>query len=100
MGYNNTGDSTMKRNYKEFINNKIKQYGVKFDTSDLNEEFIPYFENGERIAIKFNHGEIKRGTIGISSGWRPCFLLMLTKRSIGSCYTINKKDEIKRIGGV
>ncbi len=90
----------MNRNYKEYVNNKLKQYGNKFDTSDLNGEFIPYFENGERITVEFNSGEIKRGSIGVSSGSKPVFLLMLTKRSVGSSYIITKKDKIKRIGGV
>ena len=90
----------MKRNYKEYVDNKMKRYGIEFDTSDLNENFIPYFESGERVTVKFSYGEIKRGTIGISSGWKPIFLLMLTKRSSGSSYTINKLDEIKRIGGL
>ena len=90
----------MKRNYKEYVDNKLKQYGSKFDTSDLNEEFIPYFENGERIIVKFSYGEVRRGTIGVTTGHKPCFLLMLTKRSLGSSYTINKLDEIKRIGGL
>ena len=90
----------MKRNYKEYVDNKMKQYGSKFDVSDLNKEFIPYFENGERITVKFSYGEVKRGTIGISSGWKPIFLLMLTKRSSGSSYTIGKQDQIARIGGV
>ena len=90
----------MKRNYKEYVDNKLKQYGIEFDTSDLNENFIPYFESGERITVKFSCGEIKRGTIGISSGWKPIFLLMLRKDSVGSSYTITKKDEIKIIGGL
>ena len=90
----------MKRNYKKYVDDKLKQYGSKFDTSDLNEEFIPYFESGERITVKFSYGEIKRGTIGITTGWKPIFILMLTKRSLGSSYTITKKDEFKRIGGV
>lgn len=85
----------MKRNYKEYIDNKMRRYGIEFDTSDLNKEFIPYFENGERITVKFSYGEIKRGTIGISSGWKPIFLLMLTKRSSGSSYIIGKQDKIE-----
>lgn len=87
----------MKRNYKEYVDNKLKRYGIEFDTSDLNKEFIPYFESGKRITVKFSHGEIKRGTIGISSGWKPIFLLMLTKRSSGSSYIIGKQDQIARI---
>ena len=87
----------MKRNYKEYVDNKMKRYGIEFDTSDLNENFIPYFESGERVTVKFSYGEIKRGTIGISSGWKPIFLLMLTKRSSGSSYTIGKQDQIARI---
>jgi hypothetical protein len=40
--------------------------------------------------------ETKRGTVGVTTGWKPCFLLMLTKRSIGSSHTLSARDSILR----
>lgn len=88
------------KDYKEYLDKKKKEYGDKFDASDLNADFIHAFECGERVEVQFKNeaGEVyetKRGTIGITTGWKPCFLLMLTKRSHGSSWTISKKDVIK-----
>ena len=80
------------KNYQETIEARKKRYS-NFSDINLNKEFIPYFESQERIIVDFGY-EKKRGTIGITTGWRPCFLLMLTKRSIGSSYTIGKKDKV------
>ena len=84
------------RNFKELLDRKKREYGSKFDMSDLNADFIPFFENGERIEVDFGY-ETKRGTIGITTGRKPCFLLMLTKRSTGSSYTINKNDKVIKV---
>jgi len=83
-------------NYADYINRKKAEYGNKFDASELNPAFIKYFENQQRIEVDFGY-ETKRGRIGITTGWRPVFLLMLTRRSIGSMYTINKEDKILKV---
>lgn len=81
------------KNYQEYITRKRAEYGDKFNDSGLNKDFIPYYENNKRIEVDFGY-EVKRGRIGITTGWKPCFLLMLTTRSIGSSYTIGAKDKI------
>jgi hypothetical protein len=81
------------RNYQELIDRKRREHGEKFDTSDLNPDFIPYYENGARITVDFGY-EKKRGTIGVTTGWKPCFLLLLRKNSSGSSYTIGKNDKV------
>jgi hypothetical protein len=85
--------------YQAYLNRKKTEYGKKFNAVDLNKNFIPYYESQERIAVSFcnkqgKEYERKRGRIGVTTGWRPCFLLMLTTRSIGSSYIIGKKDKI------
>ena len=88
-------------NYKSYINQKQIDYPNKFDDSDLAEQFIPFYENQQRIEVDFYYKgkvtETKRGRIGITTGWKPCFLLMLTVRSIGSMYTLGKDDKIVKI---
>lgn len=83
--------------YSDYYQNKLRQFGEKFDDSDLNASFIKYFDNQERINVSFRtkegkEYEQKRGRIGITTGWKPVFLLMLTIRSHGSSYTIGKHD--------
>lgn len=89
----------MGKKMKDYIDRETKEYGDKFDPSELHEKFVRYYENGERITVSFrdkngNEYAKKRGTIGVSTGWRPCFLLILTKRSLGSSWTIGKNDEV------
>ena len=81
------------KSYAEYITRKKVEYGNKFDTSELNQNFVKYYENGKRITVDFGY-EKKRGTIGVTTGWKPVFLLMLTKRSLGSEYTINQKAKV------
>lgn len=75
------------RSYSELIARKKAEYGSKFDDSDLDKQYIRFFESGQRITVDFGY-EVKRGTVGVTTGWKPVFLLMLTKRSIGSSHTL------------
>lgn len=93
----------MHDDFKEYCARKSAQYGDKWDPSDLNPAFIPYFNSGERVEVAFCSSdsgkvyETKRGTISVTTGYKPVFLLMLTRRSIGSSYTIGKKDKIIKV---
>lgn len=84
------------RSYEEFIEKKQREYPDTFDSSNLSEKFIPYFESGQRIAVKFGD-IIKTGTVGVTTGWQPVFLLILTKRSMGSSYTLSDRNEIVKV---
>ncbi len=67
---------------------------VIIDYSSIAKKFIPYYENKQRIKVEFSHGEIKSGTISMTTGWKPVFILMLRKNSTGSSYTLSDKDII------
>lgn len=92
----------MMKNYGEFLRRQQSEHGAKFDSSDLNADFILAYESGKRVEVLFrtsNAGKVyeaKRGTIGVTTGWKPCFLLMLRSNSSGSTWTIGKKDAIAR----
>ena len=73
---------------------KCKGTNVLIDYSDISKKFISYYESGDRIKVKFSYGEIKTGTVGMTTGWKPVFLLMLRSNSIGSSYTLSDKDII------
>lgn len=55
----------------------------QFDPSDLRPEFAPFLHTGQRIAVTIA-GEVWTGTVGITTGWRPAFLLMPQRNSTGS----------------
>lgn len=82
------------RNYKEMIYCKKSEYGDKFSDESLSQKFVPYFESGERIKIRFSHSEVKSGIVNVTTGWVPCFIPIITSRSLGSSYTLSDKDEI------
>ena len=85
--------------FEQFCNRKAVEYGGKFDKSQLNPAFVGAFNSGYRVEVEFCSSdgkpyEVKRGRIGVTTGWRPVFLLMLTRRSTGSMYTIGPNDRI------
>lgn len=91
------------RDYRNYIARKQDEYGSKFDPSDLAVNFIKYYENGKRIEVNFKcdkTGKVfltKRGTVGVTTGWKPVFILMLTKRSTGSPYILKPADEVVKV---
>jgi len=53
---------------------------------------------GERYTFQDKRGVQKRFTVGKTTGWKPCLLLLHNARSTGSSRTINA-PEIKALGG-
>jgi hypothetical protein len=86
----------MRRSLSEYVARGKQKHGDKFDTSDLNPEFIEYFENGARIEVE-NEYQVRRGTVGVTTGWRPCFLLMARCNCHSSSDTIGKTDRVTRV---
>ncbi len=85
----------MSRSFSEYIKRKKAEYGNKFDDSDLAKQFIPFYENQKRIKVDmYIEGKVVSGTVGVTTGWKPVFLLMRTSRSIGSSYVLSKRDRI------
>lgn len=88
--------------FKSLIRLKKNVHGSKFSTESINPSFIKYYNNQQRLEVSFcdcngKEFEIKRGRIGITTGHVPCFLLLLTKRSISSSHTIGKNDKFVRV---
>ena len=79
--------------YAEYLADKKRQHGDKFDPSELDQRFVPYFRTGQRIKVE-TCGLIITGTVGVTTGWRPVFLLIRTSRSVGSSWTLGSKDKI------
>ena len=92
----------MKRNYNAVISRRKMEYPGSFDACNLNQSFVHAFESQDRVTVEFRTAdgtvyETKRGRIGVTTGWKPCFILMLTTRSIGSMWCIGPNDRIKEL---
>lgn len=70
--------------------------GRKMDYSDIDTRFEPYFDSGERVEVTWKdgfedysgygartNGKKSRFYVGKSTGWKPIFIQILTKRSFG-----------------
>ena len=84
----------MSRSYAEYVARAQRKYGERFSDAELARKFVPFFESGARIKVRLRWGEEMTGTIGATTGWRPCFLLMRRSDSIGSPWTLSEADEI------
>jgi len=65
----------------------------EYDPSDLLPEFEPYYCNGDRelrVRVMFRDGSIKTGYVRKTTGWKPAYLLMAKKTSVGSSNVLSK----------
>ena len=83
----------MCQDYATYLIRKRIEHGEKFNPQDLDPRFVPFFNNGRRVKIEM-YGEVITGTIGVTTGWKPCFLLMRTRRSRGSSWTLGPSAKI------
>ena len=81
------------RDYEQYITAKQAQYGARFTDKDLVPQFRTYFESGQRIRAE-TLGQELTGTVGVTTGWSPAFLLMRTSRSMGSIYLLGHGDRV------
>ena len=80
-------------NFTDLVNRRTAQYGDKFDVSDLDKRFIAYYQNGQRIKVE-TCGMVMTGTVGVTTGWKPVFLLMRTSRSMGSSWILGTESKL------
>lgn len=92
----------MKANdFLQYVARKRREHGDKFTTAALPAKFIPFYESGQRIEVTrtYANGEkyTRRGTVGITTGWQPAFLLMRTTRSMGSSDLLDAQDNVVKV---
>lgn len=95
--------------FEQFIERKRREYGDKFDPSDLAQSFVPYFNSGDRIKVDFLGRDeeskpvyghtVLTGVVGVTTGYKPVFLLMRTTRSLGSSLVLTPQDRIIAVKG-
>ncbi len=64
------------------------------DNSNLADKFTKYYETRQRIVVKTPYGEITRGYVGKTTGWKPSYLLLARANSHGSSELLNDKYEL------
>ena len=79
--------------YTDYIARKRAEYGERFDPSELDPRFAPYFDNGERVRVA-TYGLVLTGTIGVTTGWRPAFLLIRRKTDRGSSWVLGANSHV------
>lgn len=87
------------RAYDAAIARHKAEHGDKFDDSDLDPRFIPFYQTGQRIKVETLGKEVT-GTVSMTTGWRPSFLLMRRSSDHGSIYLLGPSDTIlaKQVG--
>lgn len=83
------------------------------DLSDLDARFTPFYKSGERVEVTWKPGfedytgygcrtdGLKaRFYVGRSTGWKPVYLAILTKHSMGGCPILSSAVESIRGLGI
>jgi hypothetical protein len=83
----------MSRSFAEYLTLASKKHYPKWDSSGLASQFIKHFESGQRIEVDDPIFGAKRGYVGVTTGWRPSFLLLSRVNCISSHILIS--DETK-----
>lgn len=75
-------------------------HGDKFTEAGLASTFRPYY-NGPRIEVKTTYSDgtthIRRGRVGMTTGYAPVFLLLPRSDSRSSSDILHADDEIVRV---
>ncbi len=87
--------------YEELISRKRREYGDKFDTSALAPQFVEAFNKAPdyRVAIpspahNIEEGKKAWGYVGVTTGWKPAFILMRSTRNYGSSVVLDSQTQI------
>jgi len=83
----------MTRSFQDYLLRARAKWGEKFSASSLDVRFVTFYENQKRIKID-TCGTVITGTVGVTTGWVPVFILLRTKRSFGSAWTLTPSDII------
>ena len=86
----------MRTRFEGFVESAKARHGARWDASDLAPQFIEHYNTGYRIEVTttYPNGEthVRRGRIGITTGWKPAFLLMSRRGAIGSSDVLGVND--------
>lgn len=82
--------------YIAYLKRQSKKYGDKFDPSNLAPQFAPYLHSWNRVTVDM-WDKVRKGYVGVTTGWRPVFLLMHRLTSIGSSNLLNSEHKLLEV---
>lgn len=85
----------MNQQYEQAIARLRKQHGDKLTPPQGVEHLIKYFGR-RRVEVTGPWG-VRRGRIGITTGWGPALLLIPNATARGSCDVLNPEDKVTAI---
>ena len=69
--------------------------GHELDESDLAPQFAEFYRSGQRVEVTNTEcGEVRRGYVGKTTGWRPAYILLNNTRSRGSSDVLGEDDKV------
>ncbi len=68
-------------------------WGSRYDGSALAPQFAPY-EGGPAITVKLDSGRTVHGTVSVTGGWQPVYVILPTKTDGRGWIVLTKKDEV------
>jgi hypothetical protein len=74
----------------------MARHGERFDASELVSAFARFHGTGQRIRV-VNGDFIRTGRVGMTTGWRPAFLLMHRSSDHGSWDVLGPRDVITHV---
>lgn len=83
--------------YPKFINalrRRARNHGDKVSMANLDMRFVQFYESGDRIKVKSPIFGEQTGTVGMTTGWKPAFLLMKRSDSVSSPILLGPGDKI------
>ena len=83
----------MSTEYECYLRRKRAEHGAQFDPSELDQRFVPFYGTETRIMVEA-WGELHYGRVGVTTGWKPVFLLMHNRRCSGSSHVLRAEHKI------
>ena len=80
--------------YADYCKIKKLEFGDKFNTANLNRNFVYWFDNQTRVKVLTSYGEVITGRIGVTTGCKPSFMVMSKSNSIDSSDLITLDDKV------
>jgi hypothetical protein len=65
------------------------------DYSGLTPQLLDH--EGWRVEVVTTYGETKRFYVGRSTGWKPCHIEVLTRRSLGGISADREYESVRRL---
>ena len=82
--------------WTQWIDDKKLRWRESFVPPEGSETLARYCGSEQRVEVD-NDGHIVRGFVGITTGWKPSFILLRTKRSIGSWILLGANTKVLKV---